>query len=256
MARNIFSISFVLPSQKLSIKETVFKLLSFLEILRIEDDVFTKFNASALNFKSVALNLGEDSFEENVMKLSKAILQFNFEDIRQHEKEENPTIDFTRDYGYRFLLQFNKNNKQHFSITGNISSSQFCGLAIEYFPFENSDYDFDWYMNINRKSNDFLKPKYSGVKIILDQYMELYRPLKIKYPLGWITYFSNESNIKMPKDIGFKVIQEEKGQYIIATREDFTASKESFFEMKERIIEGMKLLKERCPEYKETETPA
>ncbi|WP_158981186.1 MULTISPECIES: hypothetical protein [unclassified Flavobacterium] len=249
MAKNIFSLSFVLPSQKLSIRETVFKLLSLLEILRIEDDVFTKFKVSALHFKSVALNLEEGSFEENVMKLSEVILQFNFEDIRQHEKEENPTIDFSRDFGYRFLFQFNKNNKQHFSITGNISSSQFCGLGIEYFPFENSDYDFDWYMNIIRKTNDFLKPKYSSVKIILDQYMELYHPLKIMYPLGWITYFSNDSNIKISEKTDFEIIQEENGQYVIATREDFTTNKENFFAIKEKLIEGMKVLKSTCNEY-------
>ena len=163
----------------------------------------------------------------------------------------NPTIDFSRDLGFRFLLQFNKNNKQHFSITGNISSSQFCGLAIEYFPFENSDYDFDWYFNIFRKINEYLKPKYSGVNIILPQYMEMYLPLKIVYPLGWVTYFSNESNIKIPKDIGFEAIQEDKGQYIIATRDDFTTNKVSFFAIKEKLIEGMKELKNTCNEYSE-----
>ncbi|SDD39980.1 hypothetical protein SAMN05216323_11722 [Williamwhitmania taraxaci] len=84
----------------------------------------------------------------------------------------------------------------------------------------------------------------------------MYLPLKVVYPLGWITYFSNESNIKMPTVDGFEIIQDEKGQYIIATREDFTQSKEDFFAMKEKLIDGMKVLKNTCKEYTELQNPA
>ncbi|MBP6385586.1 MAG: hypothetical protein KA327_03100 [Pseudarcicella sp.] len=254
MARNIFDLVFILPPKRISIKETAVKLISLLEILRIEDNVFSKFKVSKLHFKSVEFNLEDNSFEKSVQKLSDTILRFELPDIKHYEKEENPTIDFSRDHGFFISFEFQMENKKHFNLFCNLASSQKNSLAIENFPFEKSDYNFDWYFNIFRKINQYLNPKYSGVNIILPQYMEMYLPLKIVYPLGWVTYFSNESNIKMPFDGGFEVIQEEKGQYIIATREDFTASKESFFAMKEHLIEGMKLLKERCPEYKETET--
>jgi len=256
MARNIFSLSFILANQRLSIQELSFKLISLLEILRLEDEVFSKFKVSALHFKSVDFDLEKLNFDEKVLKLSKTILQFNLSDIRQYEKEESPTTDFSRELGFRVLMDFDEKKKKHFSITGNLASSQWNSLAIEHFPLENSDYDFGWYLNILRKINDFLTPKYSGVNIILPQYTEMYLPLKVVYPLGWITYFSNESNIKMPTVDGFEIIQDEKGQYIIATREDFTQSKADFFAMKEKLIDGMKILKNTCEEYSEQENPA
>lgn len=254
MARNIFSLSFILSPQRLSILETAFKLLSLLDILKKEDDVYSKFKISKLNYKSVDFDLKNGTFDENVSKLSEIILQFEKANIKHYEKEESPNIYFSRDFGFSILLEFKKNKKKHFAISCNIASSQWNSFSIQYFPVENCDYDFNWYFTILKKTNNFLIPIYSGVNIILPQYIEMYLPLKVIYPLGWITYFSNESNIKMPNDKGFEVIQEEKGQYIIATREDFTQSKESFFAMKEKLIDGMKLLKSTCIEYSEAET--
>ena len=254
MARNIFDLRFNLSEEKLSIKETALKLISLLELLRIEDDVFAKFKVSKPHFKSVDFDLNNGNIESNVQKLAKTLLIFEYADFSQSEKDMIPTIDFTRELGFMFLLEFKKENKQHFVITGSMGvtfNPLWNSLSIQNFPIENSDYDFNWYLKNLKIANLYLKPIYSCIRIILDQYMEKYWELKIKYPLGWITYFSNESNIKMPFDAGFEVLQEEKGQYIITTREDFTTSKESFFAMKDKLIEGMKLLKEKCPEYTE-----
>jgi len=257
MARNIFGISFILPVKKLSIKETALKLISLLELLRRDDDIFSKFKLSKLNFKSVDFDLNNGTIESNVQKLAETLIVFEYPDFTQSEKDTIPTIDFTRELGFMFLLEFKKNNKQQFVITGSMGGTfnpLWNSLSIQNFPIENSDYDFNWYFNILRKANQVLQSSYSGVNIILSQYMEMYLPIKIIYPLGWVTYFSNDSNIKMPTDKGFEVIQEEKGQYVIATREDFTTSKESFFAMKEKLIEGMKVLKNICPEYSEPQT--
>lgn len=255
MARNIFSLSFVLSPQKTNIKETALKLISLLVILGKEDRVFTKFKASELHFKSVSFDLIEGEFNSNVIKLAETFLKFNLTDIRQYEKEVSPTIEFSRDFGFRFLLEFDELKNKHFSITGNISSSRFSDITIEHFPFENNDYDFKWYLNILSKVNDFFKPKYSGVNIILPQFIEMYLPLNVIYPLGWITYFSNYSAISMPENAGFEIIQEEKGQYVISTREDFTASKDDFFAIKDKLLEGMKQLKRTCKEYTEIPSP-
>lgn len=256
MARNIFGVSFVLPKQRLSIRETATKLVLLINILRNEDEDFTKFKISKLNFKSQEFDLSDDLFEKVVLKLSETILKFELSDIKHYEKEENSTIDFSRSHGFFVSLEFMKGGKKHFNIFCNLSSDQRNSFAIENFPFENSDYNFNWYFNILRKTNQFLKPEYSGVNIILSQYMEMYWSLKIIYPLGWITYFSNESKIKMPSNEGFELIQEESGQYVIVTQEDFTQSKENFFEVKDKLIAGMKLLKNTFSEYSETETPA
>jgi len=254
MARNIFSLSFILPPLELSIKETAFKLLSLLEILRKEDAVYGKFKVSQLHFKKVAFDLNEMGFDKAVTVMEELFLRFHKADIKELYLSP-PADDIIRVLGFMFLLVFDEKGKNHFSLSGNLSSTKWNSLSIENFTIENSNYDFDWYFNILRKINEFLNPIYSGVNIILPQYIEMYLPLKVIYPLGWITYFANESKIKMPNDIGFEVVQEEKGQYVFATREDFTVDKESFFAMKEKLIEGMKLLKSTCIQYSETESP-
>jgi len=252
MARNIFDLRFVLLSNNLGTKNSAFKLLTLLEILRREYDVFSKFEVSRLHFKSIKFDLNQVSFEEALIELENTFIKFHKADLNYYETPPNEEV--INSLGFRFLIIFKKNNKEHFSISGNFSSSdRWNSFAIENFSFENSDYDFNWYFNIIKKTNEFLNPRFSGARIILDQYMQMYWPLNIKFPLGWITYFSNESNIKMPSDLGFEVIQEEKGQYVIATREDFTQSKESFFAMKDKLVDGIKALKNTCSEYSEIE---
>ncbi|WP_164121795.1 hypothetical protein [Sphingobacterium sp. xlx-130] len=251
MARNIFSLSFVLSPEVLTIKETAIKIISLLDILRSYDEVFSKFTYSKLDFPRTDFNLTKDDLNELVDKLSDTMLSMNLSDIQQYNNVINPIINFGRDFGFSFLLDFDDTSKKHFSITGNISSSKFSSFSIKHFPFENSDYDFDWYFSVLKLINMNLRPLYSGVKITIEQYMDLYLPLKIKYPLGWITYFSDDSKIKTPDDIGFEVLKVEGGCYIIATRNDFTQSKEEFLEIKDKLIEATKKLKKYSPEYSE-----
>ena len=251
MARNIFGISFILHPKDKTIKETAICLLSLLEILRKEDDIFSKFTLAAEEIKSVKFDLSELEFNDAVEKLAQAILKTDLSSIRKYEKVENPTIDFSRDLGFTLLLQFFKNRKKRFSITGNISSSRFSSLAITYFPFEDSDYEFDWYFRMLKITTEYFNPLFSGVNIIMSTYIGEYRDLKIKYPLGWITYFSDESKIEIPSDIGFEAEKTEKGVYLILTREDFTQNKEDYFSARDKLLEAMQKIKKNSANYSE-----
>lgn len=251
MARNIFRLSFVLHPKDKTIKETSTCLLSLLEILRKEDDIFSKFTLAAEEIKSVKFDLSELEFNDAVEKLAQAILKTDLSNIRKYEKVENPTIDFARELGFQILLIFHKNGKEHFSITGNISSSQFSSLAITHFPFENSDYEFDWYFRMLKIITEYFNPIFSGVNIRSSDYIAECRNLKIKYPLGWITYFSDESKIEIPSDIGFEAEKTEKGVYLILTREDITQSKEVYWLAEEKLLEAMQKIKKNSANYSE-----
>jgi len=251
MARNIFRLSFVLHPKDKTIKETSTCLLSLLEILRKEDDIFSKFTLAAEEIKSVKFDLSELEFNDAVEKLAQAILKTDLSNIRKYEKAENPTIDFARDLGFQILLIFHKNGKEHFSITGNISSSQFSSLAITHFPVKNSDYEFDWYFRMLKIITEYFNPIFSGVNIRSSDYIAECRNLKIKYPLGWITYFSDESKIEIPSDIGFEAEKTEKGVYLILTREDITQSKEAYWLAEEKLLEAMQKIKKNSANYSE-----
>ena len=68
--------------------------------------------------------------------------------------------------------------------------------------------------------------------------------------LGWITYFSNDYEIQIPNDIeGFDCEYAENGKYLIATREDFTVSKEAYQVQKEKLLKAMEYLGRSVPGY-------
>jgi hypothetical protein len=74
--------------------------------------------------------------------------------------------------------------------------------------------------------------------------------VKYDYPLGWISYFSNEYEIKIPDNLeGFEYEYTDKGKYLIATREDFTVSKEAYQEQKDKLLKTMAYLGETVPGY-------
>ncbi len=249
MARNIFSLTFTLYPKIRSIQEISNEIIDLLFLLGVMDDIFLKFNYSKIGSKNTEINILELGQDSSKKKLAETILDSNLTDIKNYEKELNPKLDYFRDFGFSLLLQFKKNNKQHFSITGNIGTNQFPNLRIEYFPLENSDYDFDWYFTILKEMTIFLNPKYSCVRIILDSFTSEYNKIKIIYPLGWISYFAKDSNIIIPENLGIEVEEAKNGKYLILTRGDFTTSIEKFTEAKDKLMELMLKLKEISPEY-------
>lgn len=253
MARNIFRLSFALhPQEGKTIKEMAICILSLLEMLRREDDVFSRFAYAKLNFKNVDFDLTTLGFNDAVEKLSQLILRTNLSDIREYNKVKNPTVDFARDIGFRTLFIFFKNGKEHFSITGDISTRQYPSLSITHFPFENSDYNFDWYFKMLKITTEFFNPIFSGVRIVLDSFIDECRDINIIYPLGWVTYFSHESKIEIPPDLGFEMEKTDKGIYLILTREDFTQNKEDYFLAKDKLLEAMEKIKKNSVNYSDT----
>jgi hypothetical protein len=73
---------------------------------------------------------------------------------------------------------------------------------------------------------------------------------QFKRPLGWITYFSNDCKPEIPNDLkGIEYEFTDKGKYLILTREDFTADKETYEAHKQKLLNLMDEIKNRVPEY-------
>lgn len=250
MAKNIFFIGSLLRPERKSIQDLGDSIIKILVELGNIDDIFLRFTYSKEGFEEEVIDVEELGAEEAAKRLADLILLTNKADIKKHEKEENPTLGFSRDIGFRLLLKFFSGGQERFSLTGSFATDSYPGLMLEYF---NSDhqYSYDWYHSILKSIVDFLDPLYAGIYI--QPFMNWGRELKVQRPLGWITYFSNDYDLQFPDDLeGVEYEYTDNGKYLITSREDFTADKEHFLDYKEKLLGIIKEAKSRIPEYSTT----
>jgi hypothetical protein len=250
MAKSIFYLSSVLKNGKKSIFELSADLIDLMLKLAEIDPVFL----SAIyrrNDINLDLKLTNGDRQNCILSLANIILESHKADIRQQDKVDAATIDFSRDFGFLLLFDFTKAGKQVFSITTRIGSSQDQYLKIEYFNRE-FEHDFNWYFFVLKALVEYFAPEHAGVVTSVPAFFDPFKKLKVWPPLGWISYFSNDGAIKIPDDLnGVEYEHTDKGKFIILTREDFTISKEVFETHRDKLLEIMKEIKSRVPEYTE-----
>ncbi|GAA4274608.1 hypothetical protein U6A24_16675 [Aquimarina gracilis] len=246
MAKSIFSVSSSFESNHKSILQVSVFLVRIIKQLSLIDDSFNSPIHCKEGFKDEQLDINKP---EIVEQLSQLILETNKSDIKQHEKEENPTTDFSRDFGFHILFNFKLGNKEVFSITSVVGATKYEYIKVEYFnrDFEHSQ---NWYESVLKCLVNETNSRYASINIILSTFNDLKRPLNIKQPFGWFTYFSNDNEIQIPDDLeGVEYEHTEEGKYVILTRDDFTVSKEAYEVQRDRLLAIMKEVKERVPEY-------
>lgn len=253
MARNIFYISTSKKGAELeSISTIAEKLTKLLTLLGGFDKIFLLpvFAREGMDEMEVDIaNLGLEKSKEKFVDLFLAGFK---SDIQQYDKVENPDETFRRKLGFRFLLKFSSNDENRFSMTGTLGATEYSSIDLHYF-YSSHEYDFSWYKSVLDVIVDFWNPEYAAVLIRLPTFFDPYTNLKVKHPFGWITYFSNDYELQIPDDLeGVEYEVTEKGKYIILTREDFTTGKEAYEAQRDRLLEIMKEVKERIPEYSES----
>lgn len=181
--------------------------------------------------------------------LADLILRFAEGSINDYEKVSNPTIEFSRGFGFVNLYDFYHNGKHCFSVSTNFGSSSGGGASIKHFNKE-KDFSFNWYNLIFKALVEETEELSGIVSISNKSFIDLVTPLQIRFPLGWITYFSNDYEIQIPNDLeGIEYEFTEKGKYLILTREDFTINKEAYEAHKQKLLKVMEEIKHRVPEY-------
>ncbi len=251
MAKSIFYVDALLKSEKKNISELANQLITVLTNLSEIDGVFSSFLYIKDSFKK-SINIQSLGSEKAKNELAEAILESNKSDIKQHEKEEKPTLEFSRDFGFSHVLQFYFNETKLFTITGNLATNDHPYFRLNSFDMDNQ-FSFEWYEKVIKSITDTLSPTSASVIIRLDNFFDKYIDLKVKYCFGWLTYFSNDNEIQIPDDLeGVEYEHTEKGKYIILTRDDFTVSKEAYEVQRDKLLAVMKEVKERVPEYSES----
>lgn len=236
-----FNINANWATGKKSIIEASYDLWDLLKAFSQLDESFLLPTFSKENQKDVSFRADLLSKEEAVKIISSAILNFSKYDIAKYEKEQNPTIEYSRDFGFSFVLSYGQ--AMSFNIITGCSTAN--GLSLLSY---NSNSSFEYYYSILRAivtgSNAI-----RGAVGIRD--LPFQKSCKnIVAPLGWITYFSRDFKPEIPNDLeGIEYEFIDKGKYMILTREDFTTDKETYEAHKQKLLNVMEEIKRRVPKY-------
>jgi len=237
-----FNINANWDSGKKSIIAASRDLWDLLKALSEIDELFLTPIFSKEHQKTVSFCIEKLSREEAINIISLTILNFSMHDIAKYEKEKNPTLHYTRDLGFSFVLGYSET----ISFNVIIGCAGPNGLSLLSSHLTSSP--FEWYYRI-------LKAIVSGSRAIRATVGIRDLPFQkacknIVAPLGWITYFSKEFKPEIPDNLErIEYEYTDKGKYLILTREDFTMNKEIYEAHKETLLGIMEEIKQRVPEY-------
>lgn len=253
MTKNIYNIQALLKKEQdpKSIQATSNQLAELLFGLSKIDSRFYSPVYIKQGFQNQSLDLKQLGVEKTKEKLSELILESNRSDIKIHDKMDSPDFGYSRNIGFSHLLNYDEEGEHLFSVTGNLGPNSYSYFNVEYFNFESEvRFSFEWYLAVLKFIVDTVNPLYAGVNLILTSFVDLYVELNVKDPFGWITYFANDYDVKIPDDLeGVEYEHTDKGKYIILTREDFSGSKEEYEVQRDKLLNLMKTVREDCPEY-------
>lgn len=186
---------------------------------------------------------------EGVGQLAELILKYAKGDIALYEKVGNPDTQFARDFGFSALIRFESRKNLPLFLSTNFGSVSGGGASIHRLHKDDSR-SFDWYFKILKCIVDHTDADTGSVSFSNSAFIDLVTPLKIKYPLGWISYFDNSFDTIIPNDLReFEYETSDKGKYLILSRSDITLDKEVYLKSRTTLIEAMRYIKHIRPEY-------
>jgi hypothetical protein len=227
MAKGIFEFHITAKNQKEStIQEIAFKLIDLYNDMAFIDEIFNNANIYVSNNRKRFINFS--SIDKNVIlkMLSESILSYNLKDIQRFDNVTKPSLNYRRDYGFRCVIEFG-DEKQRIHLSHVMGSNNYVSISsIADINFQlNFDRDFYWYYNVLKTYINKLNVLSGVVRIATSAFINA--TSKFSFPLGWITYISNENEIKIPNSLeGFEYEFTDRGTFIISDRHDFTINKD------------------------------
>lgn len=195
--------------------------------------------------KETYLNLNENS----AVDIGRLILDSEWNEITKHEGVKKPTLEYIReDSGFSFNAKFSKEGQDAFHISIGMGY-QVDGITISTFQ-KSLEFGYHCYKDVLYKVVQSFKPFFATVKLSNQPSNIFYNEMNIKYPIGWITYFSDAYEICIPNDLS-EVRYEfvERGKFLYTSDEDFMKDKEAYFGNREKLQRIITELKDRVPEF-------
>lgn len=233
-----------LNSKKETILESSKSLLKLLRGLSSIGDFFASPILRKEGFSDIKLDLSLSDIEQiDIIKHS--ILKFSEPDIKKYEKSDDVDFSYSRDFGFSLVIQFEQESRK-LSFTCKIGSSSVNAIGL----LSNNNFDVDLLMGdeILRNLISTGLVKQGVIKLSDLKFLKACR--SYKYPLGYVTYFSNDYEIPVPDDLeGIEYEHTDNGKYLILSREDITSNPEKLEAGKQKLLDTMAEIKRRVPEY-------
>lgn len=237
-AKSLFSIRVFQRNEiQSSSCETAIFAFKLLEKLKEFDDIF-----------SVVYYYHSDRKEKFIIdkkeldKLAKLMLKKEWYEITKFEDINNPTIEYKRKLdGFNCSFEVLVESKTAFQI-GIGYGYKTNGINIYHFNKE-IRFDYAWY---ERLFNTILQAEswlFGEINVSNNGVFDIYKDYNLEYPLGWLTYYSNDLNIKIPDLPNVKIESFQNGTLIKTDEIDFLADKESFDAYKVRLKLLLEMLK-------------
>lgn len=228
-----------------SIIDVASKVYHLLKYLSKFDSIFERthhFNGS----KETEIEI---SNEVTIDKIAQLILNSERNEITQHEGIINPTIYYKRKGGgFSFNSRFLIGSDKRFAFNYG------CGYLVDGVSIYNFnkdyEYDYAWYEQIIRRVVDHMNPFFASIYINNQPWNIFYNQMNIKYPIGWITYFSDRLEFNIPDDLNeVKYKFEDGGKFLYTSDEDFMKDKDAYFSNREKLERVINEIKYRVPKF-------
>jgi hypothetical protein len=230
-------------------KQTILELSCTLQkIMKALADADSFFSIPVIRkekFEDVEIDLSLKD-DEVISQIAHTILLFFKKDILTNEKDNVSSINYSRDFGFRLLIQY-KNYDSEISFTCSLGGSAINSLA----QLSNNGFKLNPELGerILRKlivDND-LKVIRGAIKVSEIDFLRASKAYV--YSLGLITYFSNDFEIPIPNDLeGIEYEFTEKGKYLsVISKEDFREEDMELY--KAKLIDVMNQISIRVPAY-------
>jgi len=234
-----FSLGFYWPSQKRSILEASDLLIIFFKDLSEIDRRFMVPVFLSNTGHKVEIDL---TASNQVIKVSELILSSLRQDIQEHDNIYNPTIEFSRDFGFTIAFGF---RNEDIVLTGRIGSAENEGLS---FSFTNVDFEetIEWYLKVLKHCVNTTSSYFGSMQLKVLEFTK--KISDIKYPIGLITFYSNQLPFRITsylEDVFYE--KNSSGIFVITSRDEITANKDEYEKFKDLLLKLNSDLRENIP---------
>lgn len=248
-AKNYLSIGVRFEPKKLSIVSAAKELIDILMELGKVDSLFLYPKLSIGENSELPIDLSNDESMLNEKKIADGILKAEWNDLVHEESNTKPSIKHVRLEGYPVLLRYELNNETVFWIGCRIGSNISQTITIRGFSANNL-FEFSWYERVFKTIVFKTNADVGTIVMSNESFGKFYNQMNIKYPIGWITYFSDAYDICIPDnldEVRYEFV--DGGKYLYTSDQDFMKDKEAYFGNREKLQRIITELKERVPEF-------
>jgi len=195
------------------------------------DPIFQIFSYVPKSKPQTKFNLKETSKDKCIQILAECILDDKRGDIRHHEKDYKPDVNYSRDFGFSLLFNFKIGKKNVFSYTPRLGVKGRNSHSITYFQ-SGFEFEYKWFQDIFQTMiyNSSPSPIYGKIGLSnMDFSKAILKELKLNWTVQIGNYFSDELNWLLDKiDTKKHQIEGLSGSFIYCADPDFMLNKESY----------------------------